>query len=487
MDISQSSDDTVRLSGYDTMFVLDDRIEPQHTLKIAVFDEASSKDFQFERIGDALQRAVAVLPQMKWRVQPVPLGLNRPVWVVDSEFDVRNHLRHVRLPHPGTKTQLCHMIGELAAERIPPDRPPWQLWFLEGFQGTKVVGVLKLNHAMADGGTCAELLDVLSRPEPNAPPVAVPVPHPAAASSRSDVLRDGARDLWHEVGREVPRMARAMRQARPKGRKSGSLKRQPSRLGAPTIPWRGPLTPTRSFAWVSLPLDEVKEIAKTVSGTVNDVVFAIVAGAVRECLAHEAMLTDRPVIADTAAKNRREGDTRLWGNAVTVRRFELPTHLADPLERLRAAHVQSLSVKSQVAARHVQFEDWVALVPPILLRPVLRAVRTAARRSRLSGYVMVSNVKGPREKRYIGGMGIENFISCGHLKYAAGVNTTVWSYDKVLNFAVYGCGRTLPDAELFTERIHLAFDELHATTRDLAGPPEHDSVAPSAARGEHHV
>ncbi len=112
---------------------------------------------------------------MKWRVQPVPLGLNRPVWVVDCEFDVRNHLRHARLPHPGTKTQLCHMIGELAAERIPPDRPPWQLWFLEGFQGTKVVGVLKLNHAMADGGTCAELLDVLSRPEPNAPPVGLPL------------------------------------------------------------------------------------------------------------------------------------------------------------------------------------------------------------------------------------------------------------------------------------------------------------------------
>jgi len=85
----------------------------------------------------------------------------------------------------------------------------------------------------------------------------------------------------------------------------------------------------------------------------------------------------------------------------------------------------------------------------------------------LSGYVMVSNVKGPREKRYIGGMGLENFVSCGHLKYAAGINTTVWSYGKVLNFAVYGCARTLPDPEFFTEWIQSAFDELHAARGEL--------------------
>ena len=157
------------------------------------------------------------------------------------------------------------------------------------------------------------------------------------------------------------------------------------------------------------------------------------------------MLTDRPVLAETAAKNRQEGDTRLWGTAVTTRPFALPTHLADPLERLRAAHAQNTAVKADVAARPVQLEDWFDFVPPFLLRPMLRLTRLAAQR--VNGGVIVSNVKGPREKRYIGGMGIENFISCGHLKFAAGVNITVWSYNKLLNFAVYGCSRTLPDAE----------------------------------------
>jgi hypothetical protein len=257
------------------------------------------------------------------------------------------------------------------------------------------------------------------------------------------------------------------------------------------VPWRGPLTAGRTFSWVSLSLGDVKEIAKVVSGTVNDVVLAVVAGAVRECLAEAGMSTDRRVMANTVAKNRKEGDARLWGNAVTVRSFELPTHLADPLERLREAHVQSASVKARVAGRPVQVVDWVNLVPPILMRPVLRLLRVPAQ---IAGGVIVSNVKGPTEKRYIGKMGIENFISCGHLKDAAGINVTVWSYDKKLNFAVYGCSRTLPDPELLTRWIQSSFDELRAAAGASRNLASHGTdglksapLSPTAAKGIHHV
>jgi len=115
------------------------------------------------------------------------------------------------------------------------------------------------------------------------------------------------------------------------------------------------------------------------------------------------------------------------------------------------------------------------LVPPIILGPLSAAIRRAYRRS--SGYVMVSNVVGPSEKRYFDGMGVENFISCGHLKYAAGVNVTVWSYDGKLNFGVYGCSETLPDADEFSERVQSAFDELQKATSGLI----HDNSVQSAS------
>jgi diacylglycerol O-acyltransferase / wax synthase len=462
--LDQSTGVTIRLSGSDTTFILDEPVEPQHTLKIAVFDEQSSKAFRFEQIGEALSRAVAVLPQMQWQVQFVPLGLGHPVWITDPAYNVRNHLRHARLPDPGTKSQLCRKISEVASEPVPPGQPPWQLWFLEGFEGSKVVAVLKMNHALADGGTFADLLDMVTRPEPGAPPIVPSIPRAAAPQNRRAALREGTHDLWWAVRHELPQRTRAVLRAYTRD-KQKTAQRPPSRFGAPKVPWRGPLTPARSFSWVSLPLDEVKQIARVISGTVNDVVLAIVAGAVRQYLVEEAMATDRPVIANTAVRTRKEDDTRLWGTAVTALPFELPTHLPHPLARLRAAHAQTTMVKAESATRPVHMEDWFDFSPPVMLRPALRLARLAAHR--VNGAVIISNVKGPREKRYIGGMGIENFLSCGHLKYVAGVNTTVWSYDKLLNFTVYGCSRTLPDAELYTQRILSAFDELRSATINL--------------------
>lgn len=465
MGTDQQPGTTIRLSGSDSTFLLDEEAEPQHTLKIAIFDEQSSRCFDFERICDALGDAVTVLPQMTWRAQFVPLGLGHPLWVVDQEFDPRKQAHHDRLPEPGTKAQLCAKIAEVAGEPVPPG-PPWELWFLEGFEGTKVVAVLKMSHALADGGTFAELIELVTRPQPDGRPVMPVIPHAVAPGSAVAALRDGVGDLWRTVRTELPRRTAAVVRAYTRNRKS-TAQRPPSRLGGPSVPWRGPLTPQRSFSWLSVPLEDVRQIARAGSGTVNDVVLAVVAGAVRQFLAEADMLTDRPVVAYCAVKARKSDDTRLWGTAVTALPFELPTHLSDPVERLRAARAQTAMVKAQAATRPVHSEDWFDFTPPALLRPALRMTRLAARH--VNGAVVVSNVKGPGEKRYIGGMGIENFISCGHMKYAAGVNTTVWSYDKVLNFTVYGCPTTLPDAELYTHRLQEAFEEVKSAVLGANG------------------
>ena len=74
-----SADAAFWLSGSDSTFILDEPVEPQHTLKVAVFDAESSRTFDYERVIDALARAVELLPQMRWRPQPVPFGLGRPM------------------------------------------------------------------------------------------------------------------------------------------------------------------------------------------------------------------------------------------------------------------------------------------------------------------------------------------------------------------------------------------------------------------------
>lgn len=478
MSTAGPADAEIRLSGSDTTFILDEAVEPQHTLKIAVFDEPSSRDFHFDQMTGMLADAVAVLPQMQWRIRPVPFGLGRPVWITDAGFDVRNHVRHARLPEPGTKEQLCHLIGDLAGRPIPPGRPPWEVWFVEGYEGAKVVAVLKMNHALADGARFVELLDMLSRPAPGGPVDAPQIPHPPAQLSDAEALRGAGLELWNQLRREVPRRLRAMR----RGRATAAgvpVPHSPSMLrDQPELPWSGPLTQGRSFSWTTIPLDEVKQMAKAHSGTVNAVVFAVVAGAIREYLADHGKPFDRPVVANSAAKISRDGDTRLWGTTATNRTFTLPTDVGDPMERLREAIVQTKAVRASVDARPVQREEWFDLAPPAMLRPMLRFARLLG--GRLHGAVIVSNVKGPQEKRYFGGMGVENFISCGHVKYAAGINITVWSYNGMLNFAVFGCSRTLPDPDSFTRQISAAFDELR-TAAGVADKPTGDSVRADAS------
>ena len=148
------------------------------------------------------------------------------------------------------------------------------------------------------------------------------------------------------------------------------------------------------------------------------------------------------------------------GTTATSRTVALPTHIADPLERLRESQAQTKAVRVSVDSRPVQREEWFDLAPAVMLRPMLRFSRLIAQR--VNGGVIVSNVTGPAEKRYIGPLGVENFISCGHLKYIAGVNITAWSYAGLLNFAVYGCSRTMHDAEEFTSRLEASFTELRA-------------------------
>ncbi|MCB0935792.1 MAG: DUF1298 domain-containing protein [Mycobacterium sp.] len=452
-----SADAAFWLSGSDSTFILDEPVEPQHTLKVAVFDAESSGTFDYERVIDALARAVELLPQMRWRPQPVPFGLGRPAWTVDPGFDVRNHVHRTRVPEPGTKAQLCRKISELTSDPVPPGRPPWELWFLDGYEGGKVVAALKMNHALADGGRLVELLDLLTRPAAGVPPTAVPAPAAPGPLSVAEALLSGAAELAQQMGREVPRRVRTML----RGRGGAAAPRPPSMLrDQPKLPWRGPLTPGRSFSWVSVPLDEVKSIAHTISGTVNAAVFAVAAGAIRECLLAEGLPAERPVIANVAAKVRGETDRRLWGTTATSRTVALPTHIADPLERLHESQAQTKAVRVGVDSRPVQREEWFDLAPAVMLRPMLRFSRLIAQR--VNGGVIVSNVTGPAEKRYIGPLGVENFISCGHLKYIAGVNITAWSYAGLLNFAVYGCSRTMHDAEEFTSRLEASFTELRA-------------------------
>ncbi|MDJ0851650.1 MAG: wax ester/triacylglycerol synthase family O-acyltransferase [Myxococcota bacterium] len=464
-----------RLSGFDATFIYDELPgETQHTLKVSIWSPEASAAHSLAEARRFVRSRLPELPPLRWRALRVPFDLHHPVWVEDPDLDLEHHVRRLAVPAPGGRDELCEVISEIASQPLDPRRPLWELWMLEGYEGGRVVAVLKMSHALADGGETRALIETLYAERPFTPGAGVPepLPHeevPSAGRLVRDALRDRLRDL-PRLG-EVARAALAVRRRVREAREAGTQPELTSLLGSPKTPIRGRIGPRRVFHFSTVPLQEARDIARTFGCTVNDVVLAAGAGALRRYLRHHRALPGLPLVGMMPASIRAENERRSWGNRVTVRPLELPSHIADPVDRLRAAAASARNAKRDLALRRgADPEDWMRWLPPSAPKLVGRAMRALVRWSdRLTPGITVSNVRGPAEVLHAPGGPVENFISVGHVKYAASLNVTVWSYAGQLNFGLYACTDAVPDLPRLSACVVESFEELgKAAAREAA-------------------
>jgi diacylglycerol O-acyltransferase / wax synthase len=454
-----------RMSGIDALFLYDETPnEPQHTIKLAIVDD---HEYSFAAAKEGVRARLAELAPLRWRAVRVPFDLHHPVWVEQGSVDLDHHVRRLAVPAPGGRRELCEVVSEIAGMALDPTRPPWELWLLEGYEQRKIVAVVKISHALADGESTRELLERALSPHP--------ISREAFASRRIGatteapprqlrLLADAMRDLRRDLFVRLPRLIRGFYRAR--GERHAQKKddaRPPNPFRAPRHAFGGRLGRRRAFCFTTVALAQAREVKSRFGVTITDVVLATVAGAARRYLARNEDLPAAPILGSLAASIRTESQRGTFGNRVTTRFLRLPTHLADPAERLLASHAQAAIAKRHVAAsRGLHLEEWIAVLPPVLVKRLGPAMRWIGRMTRVSGGVIVSSVAGPRKPLYAGPAAIENFVSVGHMKYVAGLNVTVWSYADKLNFAIYACRDAVPDAWPIAEAIDEAFAELVA-------------------------
>jgi diacylglycerol O-acyltransferase len=454
-----------RMSGFDAAFVYDESpCEPQHTLKLVVFGPEASAAHSLEGMRRFVRARLCDVPPLRWRALRVPLDLHHPVWVDDPDIDLAHHVRRRTIPAPGGRDELCEVVSELASVPLDPQRPLWELWMLEGYEGGRVVAVLKLCHALADGGASRTLLERLfgdSASEATTLDVSTAPPLPSRLVLLRDALRDRLRDVA-KLARLAVESIRARRRLRAAGLPAGHPGLRVSPLERPVTRFAGPLSSRRSFHFATLSMDHAREIRRAFGCTINDVLLATVAGAVRRYLRGRGELPGLPMIGWMPASIRGEGDGE-WGNRVTARFLELPTHIEDPVERLRAAAAQAREVKVDLERRRgADLEDWLSWLPPAGVKSLSRGMRALVRlRPHYPGGVTVSNVPGPAVALQAPGGPVENLISVGHMKYAAGLNTTAWSYAGRFNVGLYACARAVPDPSRLSACIVEAFEDLH--------------------------
>ena len=451
-----------RLTGLDAGFLyMETPALHMHTLKIAVIDPSDIPGgYTFTRFKEVLEQRLHLLPPFRRRIVEVPMRLHHPVWIEDENFDLSLHVRHVGCPVPGGMSEFAELVSDIASRQLRRDRPLWEIWVIEGLEESKIAFVAKIHHSVADGIAAASLLANVADDLQGAAETQTPTPSPGwrpeAAPAKWQLFKDAARDLAPELKglpRLLSRTLRNMLAVRRK-RKDEDLT-PPLPFDTPKTRFNKALTPHRLFTMSTLSLVDVKTVKNAFDVSVNDVVLAIVAGALRRYLEERHELPDRPLVAGVPVSTAADPE-RLGGNKVSNMFTALRTDIADPVERLRAIHDVTKAAKEfHNVLGSEMLRDWSEITPP---RPFAWFMRFYSRRGYASRHrppinLVVSNVPGPPTPLTIADARIVAIYSMGPILEGIGLNVTVWSYVDSLNFGIVTCPEFAPDLGSLTDAL----------------------------------
>ncbi len=390
-----------------------------------------------------------------------PLFLKRPhrsigtagqwVWEVDEQFDIEHHVRHSALPRPGRVRELLELCSRLHSTRLARERPLWEAHVIEGLRDGRVAMYTKTHHALVDGISAMRLLQsVLStdpderdmpamwgrRPERSSSrPVVKPTPNlqdlPIAALRSALGLSVEAAGMPGALVKTVSR----------------SLRNETSALSlhAPRTILNQNITGSRRFAAQDWPIERLRVISKAAGTTLNDVVLAMCAGAMRTYLIELDALPDAPLVAMVPVglnAKKSQSASADGGNAVGAVMCQLATDLPDPAARLARIHRSMLDGKEALSSMTpTQILAMSALgQAPAIIAPLLRMQGIV----RPPYNLIISNVPGPRETHYWNGAKLVGTYPLSIPINGMALNITCTSYDGRLAFGLTGCRRTVP-------------------------------------------
>lgn len=398
-----------------------------------------------------------------------PEILSNPLqsWVEDPRFDVEYHVRRSALPTPGGERELGVLVSRLHSHSIDFHRPPWEVHFIEGLPNGRIAIYFKVHHSLVDGYTGMKLLArsfTANADERDTPMFFLregPSPRTSTEVSGNegpptvDAILERLREELSSTLSATGAAARAI-SAVVKATRSGD-KDLVAPLDAPRSILNGRISRNRRFATQQFETERLRRVAKALGGTMNDVVLAICATAIRRLLLELDALPYEPMTSMLPV-NIRPKDDPGGGNAVGAILASLATHLEDPLERFRAIVTSTNRAKDQLRglsqAAILQYSSMLIL--PILFS----APPGAAGRVRPAFNVVISNVPGPREKLHFRGYRLDAYYPLSIPFQGYGLNITVVTYANTLNFGFTGDRDSVPHLQRLAVYARDALEEL---------------------------
>ncbi len=454
-----------QLTGLDASFLaLETANSTGHVGGVSVLDPREApQPVTLARLTDLVAERLPLVPVLRRKLLNVPLGIDQPYWVDDADFDIEYHIRELALPRPGSDAQLTEQVARLHARPLDRSRPLWEIYLITGLARRRIAVYTKIHHSAIDGVSGAELLTALLdlTPEGRELPAAEPFRPPGPPNRAMLAALAAARLAWRPV--QTVRVAGGLVRVLPTlapalspliggmlglGRGDGGVIRTtPGR--APPTPFNQPITAHRRLALRSLPLDDVKTVKNAFGISVNDVVMAMCAGALRRWLADRDALPDQPLVAMIPVSVRDPASKNAMGNKVSAMLATLPTHVADPAQRLEIAHAATKAAKAQQAAIPQGLVDQISdFSPPALTARAARVMFATGLLHRLPPFnIVISNVPGPNIPVYLGGAKLLAHYPVSVITDGLGLNITVVGYLGQLHFGLVSCRELVPDID----------------------------------------
>ncbi len=492
----RTMEDTMKhLSGMDaTFFHVETPETPMHvgSLSVVSLPESYTGDF-YEDYKSQIGSRLHLCEVFERKLALMPFELSNPVWVDDDDVDLDYHVRRIILSKPGTFQQLEQYVARLHSSLMDRSRPLWELYVIEGLNDGQVGIYSKVHHAAVDGQAGVALAQALYdvTPEPR-------VVKPRREKRRSDTYQLGAAELAMAAFRNTAEQYVKMITTLPstwQALTSLSLPKISDALPsigpntdwgiAPRTPLNVSITNQRSYAARSVPLADARQTAKRLGVTLNDVVLAVCAQALRRYLADDNALPKAPLLAAVPVSLRQAGNTE-QNNQATIMLVSLATDIADPLERVKAINQSSTSSKEITGSlKAVIPTDYPSFGAPWLMT----GLATLMGRSKLAdslppiANVAISNVPGSQVALYMAGAKVNTYFPVSIPGHGMALNITVQSYNGMLDYGLIACRRAVPGIGELADYVVEAHRELDALARpeEAAAPaPPQEAAAPAA-------
>jgi diacylglycerol O-acyltransferase len=479
-----------RLTGLDASFLhLENDGAHMHVAGLMLFDGDPPP---YDQLVEMTEARLHVVPRYRQKLAFVPLGQGRPRWVDDPHLNLRYHIRRTALPKPGSEAQLRALAGRVFAQPLDRDKPLWEMWLVEGVEdgphGPRFAMLSKTHHALVDGISGVDIVSVLFDATPDPPEPPDPPPHwvPRPEPSRTQLLAEALIEratIPAEAARSVRAVFRGPRQvARAAGESAVGLGAMTwaGLRPPPKSPYNTTIGPHRRYAWVRTSLADAKAIKNSLGGTVNDVVLATVAGALRRHLERRGLEPPETLRALVPVSVRSDAERGALGNRVAAMMAPLPVSEKDPERRLAtiAAAMQGIKKSGQAVGAQV-LTQLSGFAPATLMAQGSRLVST----ERLFN-VVVTNVPGPQFPLYLLGRELREANPMVPLAKGQALGIAIMSYNGQMNYGLLGDWDAMPDLDDFAGDIQASLEELaSAAGVKLGGPPS--TPAPARKQRRH--